>query len=214
MEKKVVAINASPRKGWNTDKLVTEAARGAIEAGAEVVKFDLYALERFTGCISCFGCKRDKHKGECIYKDGLAPVLQAIRQVNAVIIGSPNYLGDVSAAFRALYERLMFQNLTYRTDKWNYNEPHTPVLFIMTSNSPADYYPMNGYDSIVKKYQQGLSGAVGNTQVFVTGNTVQVPDYSRYDWTIFDPEERKARHEELFPQDMAKVFELGKQLVL
>ena len=26
MSKKIVAVNASPRKGWNTDTLVTEAA--------------------------------------------------------------------------------------------------------------------------------------------------------------------------------------------
>ena len=29
MSKKIVAVNASPRKGWNTDTLVTEAAKGA-----------------------------------------------------------------------------------------------------------------------------------------------------------------------------------------
>ena len=36
MAKRVVAVNASPRKGWNTDMLVGEAARGAEEAGAAV----------------------------------------------------------------------------------------------------------------------------------------------------------------------------------
>ena len=34
MSKKIVAVNASPRKGWNTDTLVTEAAKGA-EAAVE-----------------------------------------------------------------------------------------------------------------------------------------------------------------------------------
>ena len=29
MAKKIIAVNASPRKGWNTDTLVTEAAKGA-----------------------------------------------------------------------------------------------------------------------------------------------------------------------------------------
>jgi multimeric flavodoxin WrbA len=27
--KKIVAVNASPRKGWNTDTLVSEAVKGA-----------------------------------------------------------------------------------------------------------------------------------------------------------------------------------------
>ena len=55
MSKKIVAVNASPRKGWNTDTLVTEAAKGAESTGAEIQKFDLYRLEKFTGCISCYG---------------------------------------------------------------------------------------------------------------------------------------------------------------
>ena len=55
--KKIVAINASPRKGWNTDMIVMEAAKGAESAGAYIKKTDLYKIEKFTGCISCFGCK-------------------------------------------------------------------------------------------------------------------------------------------------------------
>ena len=35
MGKKIVVVNAGPRKGWNTDTLLTEAAKGAESAGAE-----------------------------------------------------------------------------------------------------------------------------------------------------------------------------------
>ena len=42
--KKIVVINASPRKEWNTGSLVREAARGAEESGAEVKIYDLYKL--------------------------------------------------------------------------------------------------------------------------------------------------------------------------
>ena len=99
--KKIIAVNASPRKGWNTDTLVTEASKGAESAGAEVLRFDLYRLEKYTGCISCFGCKREKNKGRCICRDGLTPVLDAIREADGLIIGSPNYLSELSAGFRA-----------------------------------------------------------------------------------------------------------------
>lgn len=75
------------------------------EAGAEVEKFDLFRLEKYTGCISCFGCKKEKFKGHCIVRDGLTPVLDAIREADGLIIGSPNYLSELTASFRALYER-------------------------------------------------------------------------------------------------------------
>ena len=66
MGKKIVAVNAGPRKGWNTDTLITEASKGAISAGAVVERFDLFQLEKYTGCISCFGCKKEKFKGEAL----------------------------------------------------------------------------------------------------------------------------------------------------
>lgn len=116
MAKKIVVVNAGPRKGWNTDTLLNEAARGAESAGAEVIRFDLFRLGKYTGCISCFGCKRNQFKGHCICKDGLTPVLDAIRESDGLIIGSPNYLSELTASFRALYERLIFQNLTYNME--------------------------------------------------------------------------------------------------
>ena len=58
MAKKIIAVNAGPRKGWNTDTLIDEAIKGAESAGAEVQKFNLFRLEKYTGCISCFGCKK------------------------------------------------------------------------------------------------------------------------------------------------------------
>ena len=137
--KKIVAINCSPRTVWNTATLVQEAAKGAEAQGAEVTVIDLYKLERFTGCISCFGCKLPDNLGKCICKDGLAPVLEAIRNTDGLIIGSPNYLGDVTAGFRALYERLIFQALTYKTEVRSYNKKQIPVLMIMTSNASEEY---------------------------------------------------------------------------
>ena len=38
MSKKIIAVNAGPRKGWNTDTLVDEAIKGAKSEGAEVKK--------------------------------------------------------------------------------------------------------------------------------------------------------------------------------
>ena len=143
--KKIVAINASPRTGWNTAELVREAARGAESEGAPVEVIDLYRLDKFTGCISCFGCKLLPHEGKCVYKDGLAPVLESIRQADGLILGTPNYLGDVSAGFRALYERLIFQYITYQKERFNCNDRQIPALFIMTSNAPEELYTQDGY---------------------------------------------------------------------
>ncbi len=210
MSKKIIAVNAGPRIMWNTDTLVTEAAKGAQASGAEVEKFDLYRLDRFTGCISCFGCKKEKYKGHCVCRDGLTPVLDAIREADGLIIGSPNYLSEMTASFRALYERLIFQNLTYNMETPCCNQNVIPVLLIMTSNAPD-----TAYSKMVDGYKQTLSRFVGPTEVLISGDTLQLKDYSKTDWqwSLFDPEAKKRRHETVFAQECRKAFEMGKQLV-
>ena len=211
--KKIVAVNCSPRTAWNPAPLVREAAKGAEEQGAQVEVFDLYKLEKFTGCVSCFGCKLPQNLGKCICRDGLTPVLDAIRNADGLIIGSPNYLGDMTAGFRALFERLIFQALTYKTEFRSYNEKQIPVLMIMTSNASEDYYAQIGYDAMLQRYQGSFNTFVGPTRILISSDTLQVKDYSRYDWTMFDPEHKKQRHETVFPEDQKKAFALGAQMV-
>ena len=210
MSKKIIAVNAGPRKGWNTDTLITEAAKGAESAGATVEKFDLFRLEKYTGCISCFGCKREQNKGHCVCRDGLTEVLDAIREADGLIIGSPNYLGEMTASFRALYERLIFQNLTYNMETPRCNQRQIPVLLIMTSNAPDTMY-----SNLLQGYQRTLSGFVGPTELLVSGDTLQLKDYSKMDWpwSMFDPEAKKLRHETVFPQECKKAYDMGATLI-
>ena len=208
MSKKIIAVNAGPRTGWNTDTLITEASRGAEASGAAVERFNLFRLEKYTGCISCFGCKKERNKGRCICRDGLTPVLDAIRESDGLIIGSPNYLGEMTASFRALYERLIFQNLTYNADTPCCNGHPVPVLLIMTSNAPD-----TAYLNLLEGYRRTLSGFVGPTEVLVSGDTLQLRDYSKTDWPwFFNAEEKYQRHETVFPEEMKKAFSMGKTL--
>ena len=209
MSKTIVVVNAGPRKGWNTDNLLSEAAKGAEENGADIIRVDLFKLDRYTGCISCFGCKKEKNKGHCVLNDGLTEVLDAVRNSDGLIIGSPNYLGNLTASFRAFYERLIFQNLTYNKELPCCNEHMIPVLLLMTSNAPDTMFLdlMNGYKQTFDRF-------VGPTEVFVSGDTLQLKDYSKTDWqwSLFDPERKKERHEKVFPSECRKVYEMGRRM--
>ncbi|MBP3231176.1 MAG: flavodoxin family protein [Anaerovibrio sp.] len=209
MSKKIVVVNGGPRKGWNTDTLLTEAAKGAESVGAEIIRFDLFRLEKYTGCISCFGCKREKFKGHCICRDGLTPVLDAIREADGLVLGAPIYLSEFTASFRALYERLIFQNLTYTKEQPCCNEHMIPALLVMTSNAPQEMY-----QGLMDNYQRTMNSFVGPTKVLISADTLQLKDYNSTDWkwTIFDPEKKKKRHETVFPEECKKAFEMGKEL--
>ena len=196
---KIIAINASPRKKRNTAQLVRAAADGAAENVEEVESIDLYTV--------------GKYYGKCICNDDLKPVLEKIRMADGLIIGTPNYLGEGTAAFRALYERLIFQYITYNTEHYSANNRQIPMLFIMTSNAPDMAYEHGGfYHELVRNYQNTLTQFIGKTEVLLAGDTLQVNDYSKYDWTMFNPASKAKRHEAVFPEKLALARELGRKM--
>lgn len=132
---------------------------------------------------------------------------------DGLILGSPNYLGDVSAGFRSLYERLIFQSLTYKNEPRSYNNKKIPVLMIMTSNADEEDYAQIGYDTMLKGYQQTLGAFVGNTKLLIAGNTKQVREYSQFDWSMFDTKEKDKRHETVFLEQLKEAYYTGEKMV-
>lgn len=59
-----------------------------------------------------------------------------------------------------------------------------------------------------------MNAFVGPTEVFCCGNTLQVNDYSKYNWTMFVPEEKKRHHDETFAGYLAQAEELGQHRII
>ena len=142
----------------------------------------------------------------------MTETLDKIAKADGLILGTPNYFSRPTAGFRALYERLLFQHLTYDVAKFSSNERSIPVLFIMTSNAPAEGYDQLGYTAMIEEHVQALNRFIGPTTSFVSGNTLQTDRYDKFNWTMFDVETKQLRHEEVFPQELAQVRELASQL--
>ena len=79
----------------------------------------------------------------------------------------------------------------------------------MTSNAPDTMY-----SELVSSYQQTFNSFVGPCEVLVSGETLQINDYSKLDWewSLFDPDQKKKRRETVFPLERKKAFEMGKAL--
>ena len=208
MGKKIIAVNAGPRKGWNTDILIREAGAGAESKGAEVEYIDLFRLEKYTGCISCFGCKREPDLGRCVCRDGLADVLEKIRNCDGLIIGSPIYIMDLTASFRALFERLIFQYITYKKEVGSYSSKKIPVTLIVTGNMQEE-----GIRKFAESYKGSFERFIGPTEVLSCGNTLQVNNYEDFGWTMFDWDERRKRREDIFPSERENAYRLGAGMV-
>ena len=133
---KVIAINGSPRKNWNTATLLQYALDGAASQGAETKLYHLIDYD-FKGCRSCFACKRigSKSYGKCAARDGLTPILEEIDQeADAFILGTPIYIGGATAEMRALIERLLYPYAKYDKFQTNLFSRRIPVGFVYTMN--------------------------------------------------------------------------------
>jgi len=210
---KVLAINGSPRKNWNTATLLRNALDGAVSRGAETELIHLYDLT-YTGCTSCFACKLKGKKsyGKCAVQDGLTPVLEMIEDVDALILGSPIYFGTVSGMMRCFMERLLFPYLVYT------NPPSS--LFVRTIQT-ACIYTMNVSEQQMEEYhytvhttlnESVLNRTFGHAESLFSFETLQFEDYDKVVYDYFDPEERKERRRTVFPQDCRRAFELGTRL--
>ncbi len=210
---KVIAVNGSPRKNWNTHTLLGKALEGAEAGGAQTERINLYDL-KYKGCISCLACKvkNGKGLGRCAVDDGLKPVLDAIHTCDGLILGSPIYFGDVTAMMRAFWERLIFQYLSYD----DYSKPFftgtKKTAFIYTMNVPESMFSKIGYADRFQAYEATLKLYFGDATHMVSTETLQVTDYSKYHMASFDEADRKRRREKVFPQDCAKAYELGKSI--
>ncbi|MCR5266166.1 MAG: flavodoxin family protein [Cyanobacteria bacterium RUI128] len=215
--KKVIVINGSPRKGFNTAQLLKEAQKGAEAAGAEVEYFNLVDLN-FKGCMSCFACKRKGADlgGLCAYKDDLRPVLEKILQADAVIIGSPIYYSYPTGMFRNLLERMLFAGGTYMTDEnggWKRNlKRDIPVGLIFTMNCPEGMANQFDYPTLLGANETSLKMIYGYCETLNSYDTYQFSDYSKYDCDVFDEVHKRQVKETQFPVDMKKAYELGKRL--
>jgi multimeric flavodoxin WrbA len=207
---KVLALNASARKEWNSATMLRHAVEGAKSAGAQATLYHLYDLN-YKGCTGCHSCKlRDgRYFGRCAMKDDLTPVLEQAIDADVLLMSSPIYFNDVTGMLRAFLERLWFPAITYEKDRKPVYPKRVNVGMIFTTNAPGSFYT-SLYDGL----KQTSQWIIGDTEYVDASETLQFTDYSKYAASMIDEEARKKRHAEVFPEDCRKAFDMGRRLAL
>lgn len=211
---KVIAINGSPRKKWNTATLLEKALEGAASEGAETEIIHLYDLN-FKGCTSCFACKLKggKSYGKCAMQDDLTPVLERLKDADAVILGSPIYLGNSTGEMRSFMERYVFPYLVYSNNLPSLYPKNTSVGFIYTMGVTEEYFDLFGLRKTIEVNEYMAKRIFGYSESLCCTDTYQFDDYSKYVADMFDLEEKAKRRREVFPKDCEKAFEMGARFV-
>jgi multimeric flavodoxin WrbA len=211
---KIIALNGSLRKKWNTATLLQRALEGAASQGAKTELIHLYDLN-YKGCISCFACKTlgGNSYGKCAVQDDLAPIFSRIEQADAILMGSPIYWGDISGEMKSFLERLMFQYTTYTNPPVALFPKKIKTGFIYTMNVTEEVMHEWKYEVNFNRYDGALRRIFGESEYICSFDTMQFDDYSKVLNTRFDPVKKKQRHDEVFPMDCQKAFDMGVRLV-
>jgi multimeric flavodoxin WrbA len=211
---RVIAINGSPRKKWNTATMLEKALEGAASEGAETEIIHLYDFN-FKGCTSCFACKLKDGKsyGKCAMKDELTHVLEKLKDADAVILGSPIYLGNSTGEMRSFMERYIFPYLVYSENPRSLYPKNIPVGYIYTMGINMVRLDSFGISKLIELNEMLATRIFGYSESLCSTDTYQFDDYSKYVAPMFDPVAKAKRREEVFPLDCEKAFEMGKRFV-
>ena len=211
---KLLAINGSPRKRWNTATLLEKALEGAASRGAETELVHLYDLD-FKGCVSCFACKTPggASYGRCAVGDGLKRVLDEVPRVDALLVGSPVYLGSVTGETQSFLERLIFPYLTYTDPPTTLFPKKIRTGFVYTMGAGEEMARERGMEANSPAHRFLLELVFGSARELWSYDTWQFEDYGKVYAPRFDPEKKARRRAEVFPEDCRRAFELGAELM-
>ena len=83
----------------------------------------------------------------------------------------------------------------------------------MPMNATKQQAKEYNYDAIFDRLRLFNTLVFGHCEIFPVYNTMQVNDYSKYDMSMFDTDEKVRRNREVFPHQLEEAYELGKILV-
>jgi multimeric flavodoxin WrbA len=100
---KVLGVSGSPRKGRNTEKLLSLALGTAEAAGAEVELISLAEM-KITPCRGCNTCVREK-RCPLDEEDDMGIVKGKLQEADAVVLAAPSYFGGVPGIMKSMMDR-------------------------------------------------------------------------------------------------------------
>lgn len=103
MNKKVLIISASPRKGGNSDTLCDEFMKGAIDSGNAVEKIFLRD-KKINYCTGCGFCNTNDYTA-CSQKDDMALILDKMVIADVIVMATPVYFYTMDGQMKTFIDR-------------------------------------------------------------------------------------------------------------
>ena len=108
---KIIALQASPRKGGNCDVLMDEIIKAIEENDGEVIKYYLGDSD----IAPCKACRYCAENPECVRGDDGNKILDDLLEADGLIFATPIYYGQMSAQGKLFVDR--FYSIGQNPDK-------------------------------------------------------------------------------------------------
>ncbi len=191
---KVIAFNGSPRKGGNTEILLSETVRGVKDQGSDVKVYHLDSLN----LRSCLNCGKCDDAGLCVIKDDMQAIHREIRGADRIIVASPIFFFSVSAQTKIMIDRCQ----AFWAEKYVHKKP-----------VPAGAFGRRGLLLLVggmKQNEKNVGFQCAEATVRAFFRTVNVQEHATL---AFDAVDKKGAVKD-HPTAMQEAYEAGKALVV
>ena len=138
MNKKVLIVSTSIRKGSNSEILAQEVERGALDAGNEV-EFVSLAGREIGFCRGCLACQKT---GNCVIRDEMDALIGKVREADAIVFATPIYYYEMSGQMKVFLDRC---NPLYISD-YKFRS-----VYLVTASAEEG-------DDVAERAAQGLQG--------------------------------------------------------
>jgi len=165
---RIVGFNASPRQGGNTSWVVSKILEGAAGRGAETTVWHSGDLD-IRPCQGCLGCVRND---DCVISDDMRDIYAALKPAGALVLGSPVYMGQMTAQAKTFVDRLFAQITPRFSPKFKEENAGKKLVLAFTQGNP-DPAMFQVYFDYTKKIFQLLEFEVRG--VYVVAGTREEP---------------------------------------
>jgi len=146
---KIIGFNASPRKTGNTAWAINKILEAAKEHGAETEIFYSGGLD-IKPCKGCLGCVES---GKCSINDDMQRIYDVLKQTDAVVLGSPVYMGQMTAQAKTFTDRLFAQITPRFSPRFKEENAGKKLALVWTQGNPNPEMFREYFDYTKKMFQ-------------------------------------------------------------
>jgi multimeric flavodoxin WrbA len=130
---KIIGIIASPQKKGNTAWIINKILESTKEHYAETQSWYFSDLD-IKPCRGCWCCK----KGDmgCVVDDDMQGLYEAIAHADVIVLGSPVYMGQMSAQAKIFTDRLFACSSPRFSPYFKENDIKKKMILVFTQGNP------------------------------------------------------------------------------